>query len=679
MAQLTPVDYDPFAGGSDAPLRITVTPLSAQPKYTPVDHDPFARSGMETVVGLVKAIDRGLDKGVYNIGALPRTIADLGATGIHKATNFVEGKLGMPLSPAPDLSKSILPDAADFERSHLGANAPAPYQPQNVPEEFAQTIGEFIPGAAAAPGSVLARLLQAVIPGAASETAGQLTKGTKAEPYARFGAGLVGSGLTSLATRPGTTTRAIREQLPAGVTPQMVTQAEQLMQDAAQRGIQLAWPEALSQVAQRPVLTNTMRHLEGAPQTEAQMAEFFAGRPQAVEQATRHELGNVAPVNQAPSTIGPAAGTAAEETINGVRQQINRVADPFYDAASTVRLTPQEMGRVRALPGYPEARDAVRNDPQLNRYVQHLPEDSIGFLNEVKKYLDQSATNARAPVNAQQNMQRAAGYGNDATAVRGEAVNAYFGNPARNYETALNIEAQGRQQFLEPLLQGPLGKIAARDTTTKNAINALFPENPLPNSAQEITTAVGALVARNVRAARDLVRAHIESTFNATAKDLQSGANQAGGAKFRAKLIGNGQQAENLEAAVRALPNGDQIWPGFNRLLEVLEATGTRQNIGSRTAYNAELLKGQSASGVAGETAKAATNPLRGAQFLADRYERYRLGRNLNELANILTDPNSGNLLRAIARMPVGSGQAQTAALRMLSTAGSSTTPKPSQ
>jgi hypothetical protein len=628
--------------------------------------------------GLFNALDSGVAKGVALLGSIPRTVSDLGATGIGKATNFVERQLGMPESPGPPgPGRFPLPSYDDLQK-HIQQKyygGAAPYEPQNTTEEYVKTVGEFVPGAVMGPGGLIAKGAQAVIPGVASEAAGQFTKGSDVEPYARAGAAVLGSGATSLLSRPGTAANAIREQLPPGVTPQMVDNAQALMQDAAQRGIRLTWPEALSQVAQRPVLTNAMRHLEASPQTEARMAEVFAGRPQAIEQAARREAGNIAPVNPAPSTIGPAVGTAAEDTINGVRQNINAVAEPYYTASATIRLTPQEMNRVRALPGFPEARDAVRNDPQLNRYVQGLPDDSVGFLNEVKKYLDQSATNARAPVNAQQNMQRAAGYGNDATFVRDAAGNAYFGNPARNYETALAIERQGRQQFLEPLLQGPLGKIAAKDTTTKNAINALFPQNPLPNSAQEITTAVGALAARNARAARDLVRAHIESTFNTAAKDLQSGAAQMGGANFRKQLVGNAQQAENLEAAVRALPNGGQVWPGFNRFLEVLEATGTRQNIGSRTAYNAELLKGQSTSGLAVEAAKGAASPIRGAQFLSDKYERFRLGRNLNELADILTNPGSANQLRAIARMPVGSGQAEAAVIRLLTAAQSSRTP----
>lgn len=150
----------------------------------------------------------------------------------------------------------------------------------------------------------------------------------------------------------------------------MVDQAEALMTRARQQGIDLAWPEALSQVARRPVLTNTMRSLEAAPQTEAQMGEFFARRPQQVEQAARGQFDQIAPVNMAPSTIGRQVGRAAEGEISDMRQAINAASQPYYDAAAATPIPAADMARVRAVPGYEIARREIQNDPQLRRYVQ---------------------------------------------------------------------------------------------------------------------------------------------------------------------------------------------------------------------------------------------------------------------------------------------------------------------
>lgn len=658
---------------SQSPQRGTVT---VRPFKAP------EQPQMGVAEDMLRSADAGLARGVGALIGLPGTVGEFFANrideGVNLAAPYVEKLTGQKIDTtrpqrAPGAFK--LPTIEDIH-AEMEANKPL-HKPQTVPGEYARTIGEFLPGAVAAPGGVVANALKfGVAPAVASETAGQVTKGTVAEPFARVGGALAGGGAAALLTRPNRTSRVIRQQMPEGVTPQMVDQAEMLIVDAAQEGIALSWPEALSQVAGRPVLTNTMRHLEAAPSSEARMAEFFGPRAQQVEASAGRQFYAVTPAAPNPSTIGPAVGTAAEGAINDVRGAINNATDPLYRAAEGIRLTPQEMARVRALPGYREARDAVRNNPQLNRYVAHLPDNSWGFLNEVKKQLDASAQGARSPLVQNPNMQIPAGYTADAASVRQTLVDVSRRTPGNPGEIALETQAQARERFLQPLLDGPLGKIADKDIATKKAIDVLFPRDPLPNSAEEVATAVRAVAQRNPYAARSLVRAHAKMTFNNAAKDLQSGANQAGGAKFRAVLVGNPQQRANLEAAVRALPNGDQIWPGFNRWLEVLEATGTRQNIGSKTAYNAEFLKERGTSGLIAETGKAVANPLQGVKFLADRYERWQLGQNLDQLAAVLTDPRAGNMFRAIARMPVNSGAARNAALRIAELSESATLPR---
>lgn len=66
------------------------------------------------------------------------------------------------------------------------------YQPQTVAGEYARTIGQFAPAAVAGPGTLARRTAMAVVPALASETAGQATKDTALEPYARFAGGMAG-------------------------------------------------------------------------------------------------------------------------------------------------------------------------------------------------------------------------------------------------------------------------------------------------------------------------------------------------------------------------------------------------------------------------------------------------------------------------------------------------------
>lgn len=64
-------------------------------------------------------------------------------------------------------------------------------EPQTTAGEFTRTAGEFLPGAAAFGGLSPSNLLRfGIVPGLASEAAGQATEGTAAEPFARAGAAL---------------------------------------------------------------------------------------------------------------------------------------------------------------------------------------------------------------------------------------------------------------------------------------------------------------------------------------------------------------------------------------------------------------------------------------------------------------------------------------------------------
>lgn len=66
----------------------------------------------------------------------------------------------------------------------LAAEPVTSVQPESTAGEFARTVGEFVPGAAAF-GGPRALMQGALVAGAGSEAAGQLTEGTDLEPFAR--------------------------------------------------------------------------------------------------------------------------------------------------------------------------------------------------------------------------------------------------------------------------------------------------------------------------------------------------------------------------------------------------------------------------------------------------------------------------------------------------------------
>ena len=70
------------------------------------------------------------------------------------------------------------------------------YQPKTIVGDYARTAGEIVPGALLMPeGSLAAKAIRyGLLPALSSETAGQLTKGTPAEPWARIVGAVLGAG-----------------------------------------------------------------------------------------------------------------------------------------------------------------------------------------------------------------------------------------------------------------------------------------------------------------------------------------------------------------------------------------------------------------------------------------------------------------------------------------------------
>lgn len=102
------------------------------------------------------------------------------------------------------------------------------YDPKTTLGEYVQTAVEFIPGAMFGPGGMVGNIVRyGVLPGLASEGAGQLTEGTKAEPYARIAAAL----LTPLVT--GRPTNRAKPIIPRA-DPEDARMAETLMNSGVQ-------------------------------------------------------------------------------------------------------------------------------------------------------------------------------------------------------------------------------------------------------------------------------------------------------------------------------------------------------------------------------------------------------------------------------------------------------------
>lgn len=160
----------------------------------PAASEPPPQAKPSTYADIVKSAASGLGQGVAAVAGLP---GDIG-----KAVQYVGDKIqgyfdpetlkkmqaarqNMPANvvPAP-------PSSADINRGIQSVTGQY-HEPQTTAGDYARTIASFAP-AAIAPGGTIARAARVVVPGAASETAGQATKGTQLEPYARTIGALAG-------------------------------------------------------------------------------------------------------------------------------------------------------------------------------------------------------------------------------------------------------------------------------------------------------------------------------------------------------------------------------------------------------------------------------------------------------------------------------------------------------
>ena len=658
--KLIPVDHDPFAGAPTAGITLT-----------PIDHDPFAGEAAapaasadapSTAGGLARSFGSGV---VDGIAATPGFIGDMGREVMLRATHLgdrIRQAAGFaPNDPAAmaELEKP-LPGTTAFNKSLVESVTGPLHKPEGRAEQYAHTLGEFAPGALGSPGGPVAKTLGVVLPALASETAGQVTAGTSLEAPARIAGGLIAGGAHALATAPSTAERLATRSLariPEAERDAALAHAQRLLDDAREMGIPLSTANAIDTATGGATgLSDLQRHVEAM----GRMKPFYAEMPDAVDRAGRATFDTIAPPSAMPSGIGPAASRAAQSEIADTQAGINAATRPAYMAAEGIRIGPDVHGALMGDPLYARTLAQVRGDPTLNRTIASLPDDSVGVVDLVQRRLREQAESARAPGQATTSNLAAANL-EDARSAPIAAAETATGSRAATattpaiegtYEAARAQQQQLREERLRPLLDGPLGKIADKPET-KAAIDALFPANPTPNSAGEVRTAVHALVRRNPHAASDLVRTHMEGVFNEATQALQSGPNPMGGAKFAASLRGNPQQAENLDAAVRALPSGNVLADGLNRFLDVLEAGGRRQNVGAKTAYNAQDLASLGKGGATEGFAKMlATGGIKLPSKTLATLEEWRQGKNLDRLADLFTRADAVPAVRALVNAP---------------------------
>lgn len=201
----------------------TVSPVTGK-QYIEVNPAPSAGEDVAKSLGI------GAVQGALSLTDLPYWLD----RGLQKGNELLQkyGPEGLTVPREPGFTRGKPSEV--IQREIETVTGPF-YQPQTKAGEYARTVGEFVPAVVTGPGGLVRRALtQAVAPGLASEGAGQLAKGTAAEPYARIGGALLGGGVGSVASS-ATMARAPLKGVPT--TKELFDQGGNLYKTAEAQGM----------------------------------------------------------------------------------------------------------------------------------------------------------------------------------------------------------------------------------------------------------------------------------------------------------------------------------------------------------------------------------------------------------------------------------------------------------
>ena len=544
-----PTDVEPVDVAAPSLANAPMATAGGDPYAAFAQVDPTNRPGQSVGEDVLRSIGQGgLDKGVAGVIGSFGDAAKWGTSAGEWLAQQGARALGVPDSklggfdphPSAPTSAAVngLNQALTGEYHH----------PQTIPGHYADTISSFLPAAVGGEGA-LGRAAMVAVPGALSETGGQAAQsmnlGPGWEAALRTLGGLAGGGVVGGAQGVLRAPQAALGAAMPGITDAQVSAAQALRQQAAGRGLNLTLAEAVQQVTNNGTgLGRMQRVLEGTREGSATMAPYFAQRPGQVRGAVMSYADQLAPHTDQPSMIGVRAQDAAIGALDRGRQTVNSVAAPDYAALGGQTMPAEQYAAVSADPSYQRALAQLRQQPELNAPVAHLPDNSLAVINEVVKRVRQGATEAAGtPLVPGDN--HLAAVRTSAAGIADEAARGV----SPNYGAARDTVSDLSRQFVDPMKAGPVGAISqSADVPTQTA--ALYPRNPLEGAPAETAQGVRVLNNATPGVADDLTRQHLVNALNTSSRDLQTGPNQYLGSKFAVGVAGNPEQAATLRAGV---------------------------------------------------------------------------------------------------------------------------------
>lgn len=457
--------------------------------------------------------------------------------------------------------------------------------------------------------------------------------------------GVVG-GISSLRGTPS----SITNEALKSVTPEQLKMADMLLKQSYANGAPLTGAEAIAQVTGQNPLQNVQRVVEGSQRGGAITSPFMAQRPDQNAQYLQNTLNQISPLagsSQVPVNLQKTAKNVVDTAENSLTQKVS----PNYQAASSIYLPEADLA---TLTSNPKIADAINAVTKTSKYgVKGADPRSIQTLIQAKHFLTDELSNQLNPMSSglEKNAARV-------TTIAEKELSDFLKTKSPDYAKGSSIYQNAQQTQIQPLKQSGVGIMAEQTGTPAELMTKqreqLMPANPIALYPQDIKRTVDLLRRKDPNLVPQWTAQNLEGIFNETAQNLQTGANQYGGAKFASAITGNPQQKENLRTLITEA-SGPQAWQGFETMLDVMGAQGKRQPIGSQTAFNAQM-QGELKTGGLTSVPKSIANPL---SSVRNWIEDFRYGKNTEQLARLLTDPDSVNLLKRLSKTDPHTQKAQ--------------------
>lgn len=451
-----------------------------------------------------------------------------------------------------------------------------------------------------------------LLAGAGSEAAGQAAEGTSYEVPARMGAATLPfagrAAVSALRPTPGVTVGKALDSL----SPDELNQVLRLIDDSKATGTQITSAEAIAQVtgkkgpliAQRAVEEST----QATPNIE-RVQSIMRDRPAANRAAFEATI----PAPSRPLTeIAPAVQGVARGRVEAERSLTNARTKPLYDTTVEVGEV-KNFGPIAKDPVLVDAISAVRRDRIKWGNLDGLPDNHMKVLDATKKYLDDLQRSPEVGGNARANIASAKGR---LTSVMDDAYPDYAA--ARVYQKLRRDRVEG------PLERSPTGRVADQEKLA-GQYKAVFGD-PLEVTPREVSRLVREIASADPILARDFVSRYLGRAFNKAHKPKTT--KETAGSNFANEIRGDVDIAANVEAAVKALPDGAKRWAALDKVMTLYEAQGRRLPGGSPTQVKQEFARTQREGFI---PRLAALH-----QGLANKFGDWRYGRNLEGMAEIL-------------------------------------------